>query len=261
MSLLQAQQALMNAAKNDLAKRPYDDVNISLIKINDILETLHERVRNAVDTLMQMEVDCFTKVDLVVCGEIANTHAAFKVLLSDVAEYYEQAAYLESILNGRIEVLPVFLEKLGNVAGRVKSLDKQISAAKKAETRDSIDITTGGQVDPLAHTTGEEAGKTEFSFRTSMSGIDDLFCENEAEDIQECTDIRIPPLATQSPLWSIYSSAVDPASADMLHDTLSSVEMEIRATLQKVDIVRPWLNPDILMDPNIYTMVSVCSAL
>ena len=261
LSLLQAQQALMNAAKNDIAIQTNEDVNTSLIKINVILETLHERVRNAVNTLMQMEVDCFAKVDLEACGSITDTQAAFKTLLSDVAKYYEQVAYLESILTGRNEMLPVFLEKLGDVAGRIKSLDKQISEAKKAETRESIDITTGGQVDPLTRTTGEEAGMTEFIFCTSMFETDYSFCENEPENIQKCTDIRIPPLATQSPLWSMRSSAIDPASAGMLHATLSSVETEIRATIQKVDIVRPWLNPDILMDPNIYTMVSVCSAL
>ena len=259
LSLLQTQQALMNAAKNNLANQPYNEVNSSLNNINNILKTLRDRVKNAVDKLMQMEVNCFIEVDLNVCGDIADTQATFKVLLNDVAEYYEQAAYLESILNGRTEALPVFLEKLGDVADRIKNLDKQISAARDAETRESIDVTTGGQVDPLADATGEEAEKVQFSFGTSLSEIviDDFLCQNEVEESRECIHTKIPPQATQSPLWSMNSSAIDPASEGTLHTTLRDVETEIRATIQKVDIVRPWLDPEILLDPNIYTMVSV----
>ena len=253
----------MNAAKNDLANQTNEDVNASLDKIKVIMETLHERVKNAVDRLIQMEVECFAKVNLTVCGNIIDTHTAFKLLLNDVAEHYEQAAYLESILNGRTEALSVLLRKLGEIASSIKSLDKQISAAEDAETSETIDITTGKEVDPLVSISCKEAGKIQFSFHTSLFDADESLCEVEGEDSRNCSDVRIPLNATQSPLWSVHSCALDDdlvaLDSDVLstfHSEMNSLEAEIGALLLRVDIIRPWLDPDIFMDSNIYTMVS-----
>ena len=255
----------MNATKNDLANKTNEDVNNSLDKIKSIMDKLRKRVKNAVDKLMQMEVDCFAKVNLTVCGEIINTHTAFKLLLDDVAEHYEQAAYLESILNGRSEVLSVLQKKLSEVANSIKNLDKQISTAEDQETSQIIDLTTGKQVDHLASTTCMEAGKIQYSFRTVLAEVESACSTAEAGSKNSnpyCTDVRIPLNATQSPLWSVHSCAIDEdleAFDNLLstfHAEMNSIEAEITASLQRVDIVRPWLDQNILLDSNHYTMVS-----
>ena len=265
-SLLKAQQALLNATKNDLANKTSEDVNRSLDKIKDIMENLRKRVKNAVDKLIQMEVECFAKVNLTVCGDIINTHTAFKLLLDDVAEHYEQAAYLESILNGRAEALSVLQRKLNEVAGSIKNLDKQISAADDGETSELIDLATGKQVNHLASTTCMEAGKIQFSFHTSLSEVDGSVCSNiepgSKNSSQYCSDVRIPLNATQTPLWSVHSCAIDDdleAFDDKLsnfHADMNSIETEITASLQRVDIKRPWLDQNIFSDSDHYTMVS-----
>ena len=56
------------------------------------MRKLCKQVQNAVDKMLQMEVECFAKVNLTACGDIINTHTAFRLLLDDVAERFEQAA-------------------------------------------------------------------------------------------------------------------------------------------------------------------------
>ena len=251
----------MNATKNDLANKTNEDVNDSLDKIKAIMQTLRGRVKNAVDRLIQMEVECFAKVNLTICADIFNTHTAFKLLLNDIAEYYEQAAYLESILNGRDEALSVLLQKLSEIATGIKSLDNQISTAEDAETSGIIDLATGRQADPLASTTCVEAGKIQFSYHTS-SETDELTCSSDTNSSQYCSDVRVPLNATQSPLWSVHSCAIDDDLAPFdeilpkFHTVMNTIETEITASLQRVDIVRPWLDQNILLDSNHYTMVS-----
>ena len=66
--------------------------------------------------------ECFAKVTLtIICGDIFNTHTTFKLLLHEIAKCYEQAAYLEWILNERDDTLSVLLQKLSEVANRIKA--------------------------------------------------------------------------------------------------------------------------------------------
>ena len=272
-SLLKAQQALMNATKNDLANKTNEDVNNSIEKIEDIMRKLRERVQNAVDKLLQMEVECFAKVNLTACGDIISSHTAFRLLLDDVAEHFEQAAYLESILNGRSESIDVLQQKLSEVSAKIKFLDTRISAAEKAETSETIDLsTTNKKSDISASVTCAEAGKIQFAFDSEEATASSSLCSEDEdsqstdegnEDKKYCSDVRVPLNATQDPLWHASSCAVDSdlQALDNLMknftETMNSIQTKITASLYKVKVKRPWLDDDIFKDWDHFTMVSI----
>ncbi len=264
ISLLKAQQALMNATRNDLADKTNEDVSNSLTKIKEIMAKLQERVENAVDKLVQMEVDCFAKVNLTVCGNIIDSHTAFRLLLDGVAEHYEQAAYLESILNRREETISVLRQKLNEVAVSIKDLNKRILQAQDAETGELIDLSTGRLVDKTSSATCIEAGKIQFTYQSSQEPIDTSKCFEEIQNDESkkyCADVRVPLNAAQSPLWSVHSCSVDhdlEAFDNLLsefHHVMNTIDTEITASLHRVDVHRPWLDEKIFQDLDHYTMV------
>lgn len=262
MSLLKAKQALMNATQIDLANKTDEDVSNSLSKIEDVMNKLRLRVKSAVDKLLQMEIDCFAKVNLTVCGNIISTHTAFRLLLNDVAEHYEQAAYLESIFNRQEDTLSVLRKKLNDIAESIKDLDKRISQARDFETSNLVDISTGQLIDSSSSTTCMEAGKIEFTYLSSEVPIDTSKCSKNP-DQKYCADVRIPLNATGSPLWSVRSCSVDyelKAFDDVLadfHHEMNTIDVEIKASLHKVNIKRPWLDEKIFEDSDHFSMVSL----
>jgi len=51
-------------------------------------------IHNSGDRLLQIEVECFTRVNLTMCGVIINGHKAFREILQEITENFEQEEYL-----------------------------------------------------------------------------------------------------------------------------------------------------------------------
>ena len=245
-------------------------MNSSIEKIRDIKRKLSERVQNAVDKLLQMEVECFAKVNLTAYGDIINTHISFRQLLDDVAEHFEQAAYLESILNGRTESTAILQRKLGEVSAKTKLLDTRITNAEEAETSERIEMsTTCRKSDITSSITCTEAGKIQFAFDSEEVIAASSLCSKDegghegSGDANYCSDARVPLSIHQNPLWHVHSCAVDSdlkAFDNLIKNfitTMNSMETKVTASLYEVKIKRPWFDQDIFKDSDHFAMVSI----
>lgn len=251
-SLLLTKQALLNATSIELSNTTSHDVDERLRKLQKSKEELLILVQNGVDKLLQMEVECFTRINLTVCGAIVEGHTAFRIILEDITEHFEQAEYLESILKGRENTLPVLRGKLNEVSSNIKIMDAQISRADKDEIAEDIDASTSSDSDL---TSCPALGQIKFTFDSRV--VTDC---SDLEGI-ECFDSRVPVNATTKHLWNVHSCTVDSEmqSFNLLSNftkLMNSVPVKVTASLQKVNVLRSWFDIAIFKDADHFTMVS-----
>ena len=141
-SLLLAKQALLNATKSELNNKTSSDIEKTQVDIERNLAEIKRLIDNGVDKLLQMELECFTRVNLTVCADIIDGHTAFQSLLQELAEHFMQSEYLKSILNRKSEVLEIIKNKLTEVKNELKILDTQISKRERKEASEAIDSST-----------------------------------------------------------------------------------------------------------------------
>lgn len=227
-------------------------------QIEDSLSTLRELVQNGTNVLLQMEVDCFTRINLTTCGEIIEGHTAFRNVLQEVAEHFAQAEYLESILNGRFSSIKVIETKLLEVASEIKILDARITRMNQIEIADSIDKSTSSDPDT---TSCPGIGQIMFAF--DSKDID--YCSPEytnSADQLKCFDSEVPVNATRKSIWNVHSCSVDNelqsfGSFENFSEVMNSNPVKITASLLKVSVQRPWYDISIFKDTNHFTMVSM----
>ncbi len=134
--------ALLNATKKELSSQTSADVDRKREQIKESLSNLSALIENGVDKLMHMEVQCFAAVNLTVCGEIENGHAAFRYLLEELAEHYDQANYLDSILKKTPKIIEVLNRQINQVNVDIKNLERQIATVSRSEMAEAIDSST-----------------------------------------------------------------------------------------------------------------------
>ena len=253
-SLLLAKQALLNATRSELNNKTSSDIEKTQIDIERNLAEIKRLIDNGVDKLLQMELECFTRVNLTVCADIIDGHTAFQSLLQELAEHFMQSEYLKSILNRKSEVLEIIKNKLTEVKNELKLLDTQISKRERKEASEAIDssTTTSSQA-----TSCPEVGQIKFSF-DSDNIVD--YCQGDSSAI-ECIDVEVPANATNRDLWNVGSCTVDSNLKafevyDQFRGLMNSRPIKISASLLKVEVHRPWLDVSIFENADHFTMVS-----
>ena len=111
-SLIQAEQALLNASREELNNITSEDIKYTLEQINKSVAELDTTIQNAVDKLLQFEIECFTRVNASACEVIVNGHTAFNRIVDKIAEHFEQASYLQSLLKSREESITIMDQKI-----------------------------------------------------------------------------------------------------------------------------------------------------
>lgn len=247
------QQALLNATKIELNSKTSVEVNKTLNDIKERISSLQNLIENGVQTLLKMEIDCFTKLNYTVCADIIEGHEAFRYILQDVAEHFAQEEYLQSLLNGRSSTLQVLQQKLLKVSSDIKVLSSQISKAEALDSAEVIDTTI--KVGPgVANCPG--TGQIKFAFDSKSVDED---CDDQNESIN-CVDVAIPDNSTSKNLWNVHSCSVDSElkSFNLFNNfthLINSNQIKITASLLKVSVHRAWFDPSIF-DIGHYTMVS-----
>jgi len=254
---LLTKQALLNATSAELNNITNDEINRRLNILAEKKSELMKLVQNGVDRLLQMEVECFTRVNLTVCGEIINGHAAFREILQEITEHFEQAEYLESILRGRENTLPVLNEKLSKVRQDLQSITSEIVIADRREIAEDIDASTSSDYEMASC---PALGQIKFTFDSQLkaAGI-----QEQCLGRNKCLDFRVPiPInATLRSLWDVHSCTVDSElDAFSQHkkfiSLMNSVPVKVTASLQKVEVKRSWLDMDLLRETKHFTMVN-----
>lgn len=256
--MLQAKKALLNATNIELSSKTSTDVRNILNDIERSRAKLAQLINNGVEKLLQMEVECFTRVNLSLCEMIVEGHVAFKSLLQDLSEHFAQAEYLESILNGRPQLLSVIREKLDQVDTELQALQVRITNTEKAEAAENIDISTRIDTETVSCS---GIGRIKFAF--DSEDIDTAqYCQaNTNTDTENCVDVQVPVNATKTNLWNVRSCYVDSdletyGRHDSFVKMMNSIPMKIAASLLKVNVHRSWFDPSIFEESEHYTMVS-----
>lgn len=255
-SLLLTQQTLLNATSAELNNVTSTEIDERLAIITEKKNELLKLVQNGVDRLLQMEVECFTRVNLTICGEIIEGHTAFREILQEITEHFEHAEYLESILRGRENTLPVLNSKLNAVEQELQVMSAQIINADRQEIAEDIDASTSSDHD-LASCPALGQIKFTFDSQTKAAEIQNR-CNSRSD---ECLDIRVPVNATTRSLWDVHSCAVDSElksfqQLEKFTTLMNSVPVKVTASLQKVEVKRSWLDINIFEENNHFTMVS-----
>ena len=268
-SLLLTQQTLLNATKNELSSKTSASVDKTLKEISGNLAELRTLIDGGVEKLLQMEVECFTRVNLTVCGDIIGGHMAFRSLLQDISEHHAQAEYLHSILTGRASTVAVLQEKLLQVSSELTAVNAMISDADTAETADSIDARTNEDTDIGSC---PDEGQVRFSF--DSRSVDTIEACMEEEDVEEeeeggsgasnkveCLDVEVPANSTINGMWNVHSCPIESElmSFGILQNftqLMNSVPLKVSASLLKVEVHRPWFQEAIFEDSEHFTMVS-----
>ena len=259
----------MNATQQELSSQTNQDVEDILNLIKKKLDVLRQTIQNAVDKILQLEVDCFTMVNVTACAEISNGNSYFRFVLQETAEHFSQAGYLESLLRSRNETIQILADKLASVATEIKALEEMIEAAEQKEL--------GELVSPMAGSTQEtvscpETGHIHFTFDSKSVFIDPELCNllntenadpDKLQNFLKCSDdgVTIPVNITRRPLWNLESCAVDNElmAFKLLSNftkLMNSVQSKVTASLLKVDIQRPWFDSSLFDDGDHFTMVS-----
>lgn len=265
-SMLQAQYALLNASRNELNNITSKDIQFTLEKINLSLQDLRKTVTNAIDKLTQFQIECFTQVNASACKIISKGENAFKFILDKIAEHYEQASYLESVLNSRNESVVVLGEKLVDIAGDAQALDSMIHRAEQKRIERDADISTKETFEAKA--CPSTWGKTLYSYNTEDTILDNVTCSgNVSLDIGNdtmvpyCLDERIPVRTSERPLWNLASCSVDYHAKgfgryESFIALMNTVRSKISASLIKVDIKRGWFDEAIFRNWEHFSLVS-----
>ena len=255
-SLLLTKQALLNATSVELNSVTNDEINRTLEVLAEKKSDLLRLVQNGVDKLLQMEVECFTRVNLTVCGEIIDGHAAFREILQEITEHFEQAEYLESILRGRENTLPVLNEKLSKVKQDLQSVSSEIVNADRREIAEDIDASTSSDYEVASC---PALGQIKFTFDSQLKVAEiQQQCPSQKP---KCLDFRVPVNATLRSLWDVHSCTVD-SELDAFNQfrnftfLMNSVPVKFTASLQKVEVKRSWLDMDIFRETKHFTMVT-----
>ena len=199
------------------------------------------------------------------CSVITNGETVFKFIIDKIAEHYEQAAYLESVLESRNETIIVLGQKLNDIASDIKVLDSRIGLAERRQIEDDMDISAGDNFEVKGCPTSY--GKTLFTYETEDTVLDEIACSGkEAVDIGNdtlvpyCMDERIPINSSKRLLWNLASCSVDLKlkafnSYNDFVTLMNNATAKISATLTKVDIKRTWFDEAIFKDWEHFTLV------
>lgn len=257
--MLLAKQALLVATRSELNNKTSEDIARTQTDIKRSQESIQQLIDNGVDKLLQMELECFTRVNLTVCGEIIDGHTAFRSLLEELAEHFMQSEYLTSILNRKNEVLKVIQDKLSEVVSEIKILDSQIAKREREETSEAIESSTSSSSES---TSCPGVGQIKFTF-DSHSINSDEYCQERATDTDliDCIDVEVPANATSRDLWNVNSCTVDSELRsfnvlDPFIKLMNSIPVKISASLLKVDVHRPWFDTSLFENADHFTMVS-----
>ena len=255
-SILMAKMALLNATEKELNSKTSADVNRTLVQINESLSEITRLIKNGVDKLLQMEVECFTRVNLTVCGEISDGQNAFRYLLEELAEHYAHAEYLKSILNSAPEVIAVIQQEINQVKQDINILDADITVATKVETKETIDSSTANDAETASC---PEVGQIKFTFNSQSYD----YCQN---DIADCIDLEIPANVSLRNLWNVRSCSIDSeliafGRYDDFTELMNSIPLRITASLLKVDVHRTWFDPSVFESDSHFMMVSNLASL
>ena len=255
----------MNATKYELNKKTNSDITQTQEEIERSLSEIQTWVDNGVDKLLQMEVDCFTRVNLSVCAEIIDGHTAFRALLVELAEHFAQSEYLKSILNRKTQVVQVIQEQLYRVNSEIRILDSLILKKEKEEAGETIESSTSSDKNV---TSCPGVGQIQFLF--DSENIDSSqYCqdfEDSNDDVNDCIDVEVPANATSRDLWNVNSCSVDSEliSFNMLEPfvkLMNSIPIKITASLLKVNVYRSWFDPSLFENSDHFTMVSFSKIL
>ena len=146
-------------------------------KINFSLQDLRRSVTNAFDKLTQFQIECFTQVNTSACKIISKGENAFKFILDKIAEHYEQAGYLKSVLNSRNESIVVIGEKLVDIAGESQALDSMIHHAEQKCIDRDADTSTKETFEAKGCPSTWE--KTLYSYNTEDTILDNVTCSGK----------------------------------------------------------------------------------
>ena len=265
--MYQAQHALLNASRNELHNITSKDIQYTLDKINSSLENLGKTVKNAIDKLMQYQIECFTQVNASACEIITSGENAFKFVLDKIAEHYEQAAYLQAILNSRNESIIVIGEKLDEIRRQIDILNSKIETAEKRRIDKDAEVTANANFDVKSCPTAW--GKTLFTYKSDHTVLDDVTCSGKvAVDVGNntmvpyCLDERIPVNTSKRLLWNLASCSVD-LQTKAFHRyndfiaLMNTAASKVSASLTKVNIKRGWFDEAIFRDWEHFTLVSI----
>ena len=265
--MLQAQYGLLNVSRNELHNITSKDILYTLKKINSSLEDLGRTVRNAVDKLMQFQIECFTQVNASACAIITSGETAFKFIIDKIAEHYEQAAFLEAILNSRNESIIVIGDKLDEIERQMDVLDSKIEKAERERIDKDADLAANANFDVKSCPTSW--GKTLYTYESEHTVLDDTTCSGKvAVDVGNntmipyCLDERIPVNTSERLLWNLASCSVDLQTKafgryDDFITLMNTVPSKISASLTKVNIKRAWFDEAIFRDWEHFTVVSM----
>ena len=256
---------------NELNSKTSDSVNQTLYSIHNNLADLRVLIDRGVEKLLHMEVECFTKVNLTVCGDIIGGHTAFRSLLEDISEHYAQAEYLKSILEGKSKAVSTIQEKLVEVHSELQHEEAMIERAERFETAASIDMSTSTDADVSSC---PDRGQIRFMF-DSRSVDSGEYCEGYADEeweeggdgeASDCLDVEIPADSANNDLWNVHSCPVESElrSFGLLQNfsqLMNSVPLKISASLQRVKVHRPWFQASIFEDNEHFTIVSVADTM
>lgn len=265
-SLFQAQQALLSASRKELHNITSKDIIYTLEKINASLVNLGKTVKNAVDKMTQFQIECFTRVNASACDIITSGQNAFKFILERIAEHYEQAAYLEAILNSRNESIIVIGQKLDEISRQISILDSRIEEANREVIDKDADVAANDNFEVKSCPT--TWGKMLFTYETESTVLDEITCSGKVsvdvgnQTVPYCFDERIPVNTTKRLLWNLASCSVDlqVKAFDTYRDfvaLMNTATSKISASLTKVDIKRAWFDEAIFRDWEHFTFVSV----
>lgn len=256
----------MNASRDELNNITSEDIKYTLAQINRSVVELDKNIENAVDKLLQFEMECFTRVNASACEVIVNGHTAFKRILDKIAEHFEQASYLQSLLTSRNESISIIDQKLKSTATEINLLDTKIKAADMVEIEKDIDLSSNNNIETR---TCPDEGKVHFTFDTRHTIPDPSVCggtsdsqNEEGQGLPYCHDERIPANVSTATLWNVASCSVDQQlRAFGLYENfthlMNSAPAKVTASLSKVDIHRSWFDETIFRDFEHFTMVSV----
>lgn len=266
-SLLQAQYKMLNASRNELHNITSNDILYTLDKINASLLYLDEKVNNAIDKLMQFQIECFTQVNATACKIITTGENVFKFIIDKMAEHYEQAAYLESVLQSRNLSIIMLDEKLIGIERQINALISMIDLAERDNIERNADLTSRENFAAKSCPTAWE--KTLFTYESDKTILDDVICSGKVTvDIGNdtmvpyCPDERIPINSSKRLLWNLASCSVDNHAKGFgryndFVSLMNTAKSKISATLTKVDIQRAWFDEAIFRNWEYFSFVSI----
>jgi hypothetical protein len=269
--MYQAQHALLKASRNELHNITSKDIQYTLKKINASLENLGATVKNAIDKMMQYQIECFTQVNASACEIITSGETAFKFIVDKIAEHYEQAAYLQAILNSRNESIIVIGDKMDEITRDIDALNSRIEIAERERIDKDTEVVANTNFDVKSCPTAW--GKTLFTYESDHTVLDTVTCSGKvALDVGNntmvpyCLDEKVPVNTSERLLWNLASCSVD-LQTKAFHRykdfiiLMNTSPSKVSAALTKVKIKRAWFDEAIFRDWEHFTLVSIATCV